>query len=478
MTNAKSQQLSVAEETTKGLPKSNPMSLGTLPIGRLLVQYSVPAIIASVAMSLYNIIDSIFIGRGVGAMAIAGLAITFPLMNLVVAFVTLIAVGGATISSIFLGQKDVSRATDVINNVMVLCLIHSVVFGGVALIFLDPILYLFGATSETIPYAREFMKVILYATPISFIFIGLNNLMRATGYPKKAMISALLSVVVNIILCPIFIYVLHWGISGAAFASVCGQTAAFIWVLSHFLSKKSFVHFELKNKWFTPRIIKRIYAIGLSPFLMNVTACVVVVFLNKALLDYGGAEGNLAVGAYGILNRTTMFFVMIVFGVTQGMQPILGFNYGANQWGRVQKTLRTGIWIGVGVTVVGWLVTELLPGAISSMFTTDHQLIDIAKKGFRIYFMFYPVVGCQIVIQNYFQSIGKPKLSIFLSLTRQLIFLLPFLYFFPRIWGVSGVWASMCGSDILAFTVAVLTLIVVNRKHKKQTIISNAPSNG
>lgn len=455
------------------------MSLGTLPIGKLLVEYSVPAIIASVAMSLYNIIDSIFIGRGVGPMAIAGLAITFPLMNLVVAFCTLIAVGGATISSIFLGQKNVARATDVINNVLVLCLIHSFVFGGLCLLFLDQILTLFGATDETIPYAREFMRVILYGTPITYVFIGLNNLMRATGYPKKAMISALLSVFVNIILCPIFIYVLDWGIAGAAFASVCGQFAAFIWVTIHFCSKSSFVHFKRANRWFTPSIIKRVYSIGLSPFLMNVTACVVVVFLNKALLDYGGADGNLAVGAYGILNRTTMFFVMVVFGVTQGMQPILGFNYGANQWDRVQKTLRKGIFIGVAITVVGCLVTECFPEAISKMFTTDPQLIEIANNGFRIYFMFYPVVGCQIVIQNYFQSIGKPAISIFLSLTRQLIFLLPFLWILPHFWGIKGVWASMCGSDLLAFVVAVITLMVVVHRHKKHMAQSNvSPAKG
>lgn len=452
----------------QNISRNDPMTLGTRPIGQLLVQYSVPAIIASVAVSLYNIIDSIFIGRGVGPLAIAGLAITFPLMNLVIAFCTLIAVGGATISSIFLGQKNVARATDVVNNVMSLCLIHSVVFGGLTLIFLDPILYFFGATEATISYAREFMRIILYGTPISYVFIGLNNLMRATGYPKKAMISALLSVAVNVVLAPLFIYVFHWGIAGAAFATVCGQTAAFIWVLCHFLSKKSFVHFELKNRWFTPVIFKKMYAIGLSPFLMNVTACVVVVFLNKALLDYGGSDGNMAVGAYGILNRTTMFFVMVVFGVTQGMQPILGFNYGAKNWARVKETLMKGIWIGVSITSVGWLVTELFPSAISHLFTTDNTLVSIAERGFRIYFLVYPVVGCQVVIQNFFQSIGKPKLSIFLSLTRQLIFLLPFLYFFPKIWGVDGVWASMCGSDMLAFIVALITLLVMMRRQKNK----------
>lgn len=443
------------------------MSLGTLPVGKLLLQYSVPAIIASVAMSLYNIIDSIFIGRGVGAMAIAGLAITFPLMNLVVAFVTLIAVGGATISSIYLGQKEYSRATDVINNVMVFCVIHSIVFGGLCLIFLDDILMLFGATPETIPYAREFMRVILYATPVSFVFIGLNNLMRATGYPAKAMISALLSVCVNVVLCPLFIYTFHWGIAGAAFASVCGQFVAFVWVLAHFMSKKSIVHFDSHNRWFTPRIIKRIYEIGLSPFLMNVTACFVAVFLNKALVEYGGSDGNLAIGAFGIINRTTMFFVMVVFGVTQGMQPILGFNYGARNWQRVNHTLRTGIFIGVAITTLGWIITECFPNAISSMFTTDERLIDIARTGFRIFFAAYPVIGCQIVIQNYFQSIGRPSISIFLSLTRQLIFLLPCLLILPRLWGLDGVWASTCASDFLAFVVAVVTLIITKKQFRK-----------
>lgn len=447
---------------------STPMTLGTRPIGRLLIQYSVPAIIASVATSLYNIVDSIFIGRGVGAMAIAGLAITFPLMNLVIAFCTLIAVGGATISSIFLGQKNISRATDVVNNVALLCLIHSVIFGGLTLIFLDKILLFFGATPETLPYAREFMTVILYGTPISYIFIGLNNIMRATGYPKKAMISALLSVLVNVILAPIFIFVFDWGIRGAATATMCGQSVACIWVLHHFLSHKSFVHLQWKARWLTGSIIKRIYAIGLSPFLMNVCACIVVIFINKALLDYGGTDGNLAVGAYGILNRTSMFFVMIVFGVTQGMQPILGFNYGAGQWLRVRRTLTIGICLGVAITTVGWLICELMPGAVSSLFTTDNVLIAMADRGARIFFIFYPLVGCQIVIQNFFQSVGKPQISIFLSLTRQLIFLIPFLIFLPRHFGIDGVWASMAGSDCIAFILAIVTLIFMMRREQKK----------
>lgn len=453
--------------------QASQLTLGTNSIGKLLVQYSVPAIIAAVATSLYNIVDSVFIGRGVGPMAISGLAITFPLMNLVVGFCTLIAVGGSTISSIFLGQKNLARATDVINNVMTLCLIHSVVFGGLSLIFLDEILTFFGATDATLPYAREFMQVILYGTPISYVFIGLNNLMRATGYPKKAMISALLSVAVNVVLAPIFIFSLKWGIKGAALATVCGQFSAFVWVTFHFMSKKSLVHFDRNQNWLNWSLVKRIYSIGLSPFLMNCCACFVVVFLNKSLLSVAGDLGNIAVGAYGILNRTTMFFVMIVFGVTQGMQPILGYNYGAGRWNRVADTLRRGIWIGAGITFVGWIITQAFPDQISRMFTTDLSMIDIARPGFHIYFLVYPVVGCQIVIQNYFQSIGHPKMSIFLSLTRQLIFLVPLLWILPRQFGIDGVWASMAGADVLAFFLAIITMIVMNRKIKKQFLSTN-----
>lgn len=449
-------------------PGTKQLMLGTGSISKLLIQYSIPAIIAMVVTSLYNIIDSIFIGHGVGAMAIAGLAITFPLMNLVIAFCTLIAVGGSTISSIFLGQKDINRATDVVNNVLLVCLIHAVVFGGLTFIFLDEILYFFGATAQTISYAREFMEVILLGTPLSYVYLGLNNIMRATGYPRKAMMSALISVGVNLVLAPVFIFVLHWGIRGAASATLCGQAVGCIWVLHHFLQKSSIVHFEPRRRWFIPGLIKRMYSIGLSPFLMNCTACFVVVFLNKSLLEAAGPLGNQSVGAYGIINRTTMLFIMIVLGVTQGMQPILGYNFGANNWARVKQTLRKGIWIGVSITALGFVITELFPDAISSLFTTDQTMIDIARQGFRIYFICYPVVGGQIVIQNFFQSVGHPMPSIFLSLTRQLLFLLPFLWILPHYFGVDGVWLSMTASDMLAAIVAVITIIIWLRRINKR----------
>lgn len=447
---------------------SNPNDLGTRTIGQLLMQYSLPAIVASLATSLYNIIDSIFIGRGVGAMAITGLAITFPLMNLVVAFCVLVGVGGATISSIFLGQRNIAKASGVVGNVTILCLIHSAVIMTLGLVFLDPILYFFGATPETLPYAHEFMFIIILGTPISYVFLGLNNLMRATGYPRKAMISALLSVAINIVAAPVFIFVMHRGIQGAAMATILGQTGAFIWVLFHFFSKKSYIRFTRgcwKLSW---TLIRRIYAIGLSPFLMNCCACLVVVFINKALLDSAGADGNLAVGAYGIINRTSMFFVMIVFGITQGMQPILGYNFGASNWPRVSTTLKKGIILASIVACTGWLATEIFPDTISNLFTTDKGMIDIARSGFRIFFIFFPLVGAQIVIQNYFQSIGKPKLSIFLSLTRQLIFLVPLLLILPPRMGVDGVWTAMCSSDFIAFVLALVTVLIMNRRIKRK----------
>lgn len=449
---------------------NTPITLGKESIGKLLVQYSVPAIIASVATSLYNIVDSIFIGQGVGPMAISGLAITFPLMNLVIAFCVFIAAGGAAISSIYLGQKDYGRATNVLSNVVKLSFIHSIVFGGLSLLFLDEILYFFGATDATIKYAREFMRIILYGTPISYVFIVLNNLMRATGYPKKAMLSALLSVLVNVVLAPIFIFVLEWGIAGAALATICGQAVSLVWHIYHFKSKSSFVHFDQAHNKFSWSIIKNVYSIGLSPFLMNVCACIVVIFINKALLETGGDNGELAVGAYGIVNRVGMLFVMIVFGITQGMQPILGYNYGANKWDRVKRTLNIGFVVGILVTTIGLIVAELIPSQIASLFATDAILIDISTTGFRISFMFFAVIGGQIVIQNFFQSIGKPMISIFLSLTRQLLFLIPTLLIFPRIWGVKGVWTSLAISDLLAFIVAIITLYIIMRQKNKNLI--------
>lgn len=453
------------------MKENNPHILGEAPIGKLLVEYSIPAIIGMTLTSLYNIIDSIFIGHGVGALAISGLAITFPLMNLLVAFCTLVGVGGATLSSIRLGQKDKKGAEDILGNVAILCVINAIFYGGLAFIFLEPILFFFGASEATQPYARDFMQVILLGSPISYVMIGLNNIMRATGYPKKAMLSSMLTVGCNIILAPIFIFVLNWGIRGAALATICSQFIGMLWVLYHFYSPKTYIRFQRHSMRLKQHIIANIFAIGMSPFVMNVCACCIVIFINNRLLNYGG---DMAIGAFGILNRIQMLFVMIVMGITMGMQPITGYNYGAQHFDRVKRTLKLGITAGCIITTLGFIIGELFPGIFVGMFTDNHELTDEATLALRIGILSFPVVGAQIVITQFFQSIGKARISIFLSLSRQLLFLLPGLAFLPPFYGVEGVWFSMPLSDALAFAVAALMLAYHYKKKMSGTNLRTA----
>lgn len=441
--------------------QNDPRILGTENISKLLLQYSIPAIIGMTITSLYNIIDSIFIGHGVGDIAFAGLSVTFPLMNLVVAFCVLISSGGATISSIRLGQKDKEGATKVLGNTLMLCLVNSVLFGGISFLFLDPILLFFGASHDTLPYARDFMQVILLGTPITYVMIGLNNVMRATGYPRKAMLTSMVTVVANVIIAPIFIFLFDWGIRGAALATVLSQLIGMIWVVKHFRNPESFVHFRPGFWKIERRIVGSIFSIGMSPFLMNVTACAIVILINNTLLKHGG---DTAIGAYGVINRLLMLYVMIVMGLTMGMQPIVGYNYGAQKIDRVKQTLRLGIIVGVLITSSGFLICELFPHTVSAIFTGSNSQIEMASTGLRICTIMFPLVGAQIVISNFFQSIGMVKISIFLSLSRQLVYLLPGLLILPATYGVEGVWISMPISDGLAFITAVIILMVYSKK--------------
>ena len=453
------------------MKENNPHILGTEKVGKLLLEYSIPAIIGMTLTSLYNIIDSVFIGHGVGAMAISGLAISFPLMNLLVAFCTLVGVGGATISSIRLGQKDTDGAEKVLGNVTVLCVINSIFYGGITLLFLDRILFFFGASHDTLPYARDFMQIILIGSPVTYVMIGLNNIMRATGYPRKAMLSSMLTVGCNIILAPIFIFVLNWGIRGAALATICSQFIGMLWVLYHFYSPKTYIRFQRHSMRLKQHIIANIFAIGMSPFVMNVCACCIVIFINNRLLNYGG---DMAIGAFGILNRIQMLFIMIVMGITMGMQPITGYNYGAQHFDRVKRTLKLGITAGCIITTLGFIIGELFPGIFVGMFTDNHELTDEATLALRIGILSFPVVGAQIVITQFFQSIGKARISIFLSLSRQLLFLLPGLAFLPPFYGVEGVWFSMPLSDALAFAVAALMLAYHYKKKMSGTDLRTA----
>ena len=438
-------------------------ALGTEPIGNLLLRYSMPAITGMVAFSLYNIVDSIFIGHKVGALALSGLAVAFPVMNLIFAISLLFGIGGASIISIRIGQKNIIGAHRVLGNVLILSLVASILFGIGLLTFLDPILISFGASQQTLPYAHDFMTIIILGMPISYTMFNLNHLMRATGYPKKAMLSALITVGYNIILAPLFIFYLEWGIRGAALATIFSQIAGLVWVLYHFRNPNNFIHFQ--PGIYKPRknIIKSICAIGLSPCLMNMCGCIVVVIINNGLLKYGG---DLAVGAFGIINRVLILFGMVVVGLTQGMQPIVGYNYGAKNMDRVKKTLRYGIVTGMIITTTGFLASELLPHTIIDLFSKDEKLIEFSVTGLRLSVIAFTLVGAQIVIGNFFQAIGQAKLSIILSLTRQLLFLVPCLLIFPNFWGQNGIWISLPISDALSFIVSFIALVLFLRSPK------------
>ena len=440
---------------------SIPLELGTQNIGKLLKQYALPAIIAQIAASLYNMVDSIFIGQGVGPLAISGLAVTFPLMNLSTAFGTLVGAGAATMLSVLLGQKNYGAASKVLGNVVSLNVIIGLIFMIVALIFIDPILYFFGASENTLPYAKEYMKVILYGNIITHLYFGLNAAMRSTGNPRKAMGLTIFTVILNAILDPIFIFVFDMGIAGAAWATVIAQTAAFFVVLTHFNDRKKDVHFEKGIFRLDMRVAKDSLAIGFGPFLMNSAACLVSLFINQQLRKY---SGDLGIGAYGICNRINFMFIMICMGLNQGMQPIAGYNYGARKYSRVKEVYWKTARLAVVVTVLGFLVTELFPRAVTSIFTKDTQLLDLSASGIRIMNIMLPIVGFQIVSSNLFQSLGMVRKSIILSLSRQLLFLLPCLYFLPIAFGDKGIWMSYPVADGLA---SILTVILLGRLLKK-----------
>lgn len=439
------------------------MALGTERIGKLLMQYSVPAIIAMTASSLYNMVDSIFIGHGVGAMAISGLALTFPLMNLAAAFGAMVGIGATTLISVKLGQKDYNGANLVLGNVIILNLIIGIGFTILGLIFLDPILYFFGASNNTISYARDYMQVILLGNVVTHMYLGLNAVLRATGYPQKAMVATIFTVIVNGLLNYLFIFGLGMGIRGSAIATVIAQILALIWQIMHFSNPKSYMRFHRQIFRIKKNIVQGILAIGMSPFMMNLCSCLVVILINQGLKKYGG---DMAIGAYGIVNRISFFFVMIVMGINQGMQPIAGYNYGARQYPRVTKTLKFSILGATCVMLTGFLIVEIFSAQVASIFTTDKKLIDLAAEGLRIVFLFFPIVGFQMVATNFFQSIGMAKKAIFLSLTRQLLFLIPCLLILPGMLGIYGVWVSMPAADLVASIVAGYLLWHQFRKFK------------
>jgi hypothetical protein len=444
------------------------LELGTKPVGQLLMRYAVPAIIAMTASSLYNMVDSIFIGQGVGAMAISGLAITFPLMNLSTAFGAGVGVGASSLLSVKLGQKDYGAAQNILGNTVMLNIITGISFSIISLLFLEPILMFFGASAQTLPYAKDYMEIILCGNVITHLYFGLNALQRAAGKPQLSMYMTIFTVVLNAILDPIFIWPLGLGIRGAAYATVLSQLFALIWQVVMFSNKSEFIHFKRGIYRLKSHLVKNIIAIGMSPFSMNVCACFVVIIINNSLVDHGG---DMAVGAYGIINRIAFIFVMITIGVNQGMQPIAGYNYGAMKFDRMMRVLKYAVICGTCVTTVGFIVGQFFPEQCVRLFTSDETLISLSAHAMRLTTVSFPIIGFQMVVANFFQSIGKAKVSVFLSLSRQLVFLIPMLLVLPTLYGVDGVWYSMPVADTISALVTAIIMYLFMRKINKQKTI-------
>lgn len=440
-----------------------PTELGTEKIGKLLRQYAVPGIIAQTAASLYNMVDSIYIGHipGVGSAAISGLAVTFPLMNLSIAMGTLVGVGAMTLISVLLGQRNYQAAQKVLSNVLTLNVFIGIIFTAVTLPFLNPILRFFGASDTTLPFARDYMMIILAGNVFTHLYHGFNGLIRSSGHPKVAMGLTLFTVFSNAILDPIFIFVLGMGIRGAALATILCQLVALVYTLRFLSDKRRLLHFTRPLFQLDWRIAKQSLAIGVGPFLMNVAACLVALFINQQLGKYGG---DMAIGSYGILNRLTMLFVMVNMGFCQGLQPIAGYNYGARQYTRVREIfVLTAKWA-VLVTTLCFLMSELIPRQAVSLFTNDPQLIDLASRGLRIMNCGFALVGFGMVTGNFFQCLGMVRKSIFLSLSRQLLFLLPLIYTLPLWLQETGVWISFPISDTMNVIISAILIVRLFRK--------------
>jgi len=439
------------------------LELGTKPVGQLLWQYALPAMVAMVASSLYNIIDRSVIGQVVGPEAIAGLGITFPFMNLGAAFGAAVGVGASTCISVKLGQRDYQTAQHLLGNTVTLNLVVGFLFMLVSLLLLDPILRFFGASDVTLPYAREFMQVILLGNMITHMYFGMNAVLRAAGKPRHAMYATLFTVGCNIVLVIAFVWWFRWGIRGAALATVVSQSLALCWQMWIFSDKRELLHLKRGIYRLQANLVRNIVSIGVSPFLMQTTSCVIVIFMNNQFVRYGG---DMAVGAYSIANSMAMVFFMFVMGVTQGMQPIVGYNYGAQKYDRMMRCLWLSIAVATAILLVGWAISMLFPRQMARIFTTDPTLLDMAARGIMLDMLVFFVVGSQAVITNFFQCIGKVRISIFLSLSRQLIFLLPMAYVFPLVWGLDGVWYSMPASDFIAFAFTIPILMWHIRKFK------------
>lgn len=427
---------------------NNSKQLGEEKILKLLLKFSVPAIVGMLVNALYNVVDRVFVGRGVGFLGIAGITVGFPIMLVVMAFSMLIGIGGTSLISIKLGQQNKDEAEHIAGNGMALLIIISLSLTVIGLIILDPVLRALGADADVLPYAREYMRIILLGIVFQAIGFGMNNFIRAEGNPKVAMFTMLIGAIVNTILDPIFIFIFNLGMAGAALATIISQAISASWVLYHFFSGRSALKIHRKNLKLDRGIIKGIVSIGLAPFAVQLAASLLNFIMNKSLTSYGG---NVAISGMGVINSIATLMLMPIFGINQGAQPIIGYNYGAQKFDRVKEALKLAILGATIIVTIGFIITRLFPEQLIGMFSSDDkELITFGVHALKIFLIFLPIIGFQIVGSNYFQAVGKPKQAMALSLSRQVLILIPALLILPRFFGIDGVFMAGPLSDLLS----------------------------
>lgn len=434
----------------------NATQLGEVKVSKLLLKFSIPAIIGMLVNAIYNIVDRIYIGNGVGSLGIGGITVGFPVMIINMAVSMLIGFGANAIISIRLGQNRRDEAEEIMGNAFVLFVGSALIITVLGLTFLNPLLRIFGATDTLLPYARQYMSIILLGNIFMTLSFGMNNFIRAEGNPQIAMKTMLIGAITNIILDPIFIFVFNWGMQGAALATILSQSVSMVWVLYYFFGGKSLLKIHSKNFKLRWDIVRTIAALGFPPFAMQLANSIQNVVMNQSLITYGG---DTALSAMGVTMSIMMLIFMPMIGINQGSQPIIGFNYGAQKYDRVKETLKLAIMACVGIAMIGWVATRLWPAQLITIFNrSDAELIEIGTMQMRIALSVFPLIGFQMVGSNYFQAVGKARQSSFLSLSRQFFFLIPMLLILPRFLGLAGVYAAMPVSDILAVTVTGIFL--------------------
>lgn len=443
-------------------------ALGNEPIGKLLWDFSLPAIVGMLVNALYNIVDSIFVGNGVGEVGLTAVTIAYPIMLIMMGFGMLIGIGASTLVSIRMGQQNKEAAEKILGNALSLLLIIAVVFTLGLTFFLDPILRLLGAEGDVLPYARDFTHMIALGSVSLYIGFGLNNIIRSEGNPRIAMFTMLISAIINIILNPLFIFGLGLGIKGSALATVIAQTVSAIWVLAYFFGKKSVLKIRTANLRLNGAIVAEIIKIGISPFLMQIAASVVTLLFNISLIRYGG---DLAVAAYGIVGRVAMLILMPIFGINQGVQPIIGFNYGARNYARVIEAIKKAVFAGTVFSVIGFIVIQVGDVYIVRLFNNNPDLISLGSHAIRVVLIMLPLIGFQVVGASYFQAVGQAGKAAFLSMSRQVILLIPLILILPQFYGLAGVWAASPIADLVS---ALLTgfYLLTEIKRLKRNIVS------